>query len=234
MDTDSIIIKNLSLPLPVIANDIWGLPKEQPALITVQLRLRQPFASAASLDQLDSSTIHYGQLAKKIRESYHSVSPVRVAIEAAERAIVALASKADGNFVVAHAELTTTLPKASLNGEGIKIIDNFWYDQCDNTGRRTCEATTIVFDRLRLMTLIGVLEKERAGRQPLIVTLDVKLCCTDATALDKARKAVVQWESMVASVSHFHKLQLQHCQSLLKSRRSRTRHSKRSRHLRTT
>ncbi len=63
---DIISVKNLQLPAGVVAPDVWGKAKEQPALLTVSLVLRgEGFGKAAEGDRLDASTIHYGELSKR-------------------------------------------------------------------------------------------------------------------------------------------------------------------------
>ncbi|KAK0939385.1 hypothetical protein LTR29_009001 [Friedmanniomyces endolithicus] len=63
---DIISVKNLQLPAGVVAPDVWGKAKEQPALLTVSLVLRgEGFGKAAAGDRLDASTIHYGELSKR-------------------------------------------------------------------------------------------------------------------------------------------------------------------------
>lgn len=63
---DTVSLRNLRLNHGIIA-PIWGTPKEQPALISVDLVLRNGFESAAGKDALDDNTVHYGILAKSIR-----------------------------------------------------------------------------------------------------------------------------------------------------------------------
>lgn len=63
---DTVSLKNLRLSRGIIA-PIWGAPKEQPCLVSVNLVLSRGFDSAAGKDALDENTIHYGTLAKSIR-----------------------------------------------------------------------------------------------------------------------------------------------------------------------
>nr|POE99514.1 putative utp--glucose-1-phosphate uridylyltransferase [Quercus suber] len=67
--SDAISITNLSLPHPVLAPDVWGNAKAQPAALSLTVQLRGEFQSAASRDALDASTLHYGELAKHIRSA---------------------------------------------------------------------------------------------------------------------------------------------------------------------
>ena len=66
---DVILLQNLQLPHGVVDRNCWGEAKEQPALVSVKLWLRDGFGSTAGSDALDQTTIHYGQLAKRIRAS---------------------------------------------------------------------------------------------------------------------------------------------------------------------
>lgn len=63
---DTVSLKHLRLSHGIIA-PIWGTPKEQPALVSIDLVLSRGFDSAAGKDALDENTIHYGTLAKSIR-----------------------------------------------------------------------------------------------------------------------------------------------------------------------
>jgi dihydroneopterin aldolase len=64
--TDKITVRNLEVTVNA-GVDAWGRPKEQRALVTVDLTLRSSFQSAATADSLDGSTVHYGILSKEIR-----------------------------------------------------------------------------------------------------------------------------------------------------------------------
>ena len=64
---DTVSLKSLRLSHGIVA-PIWGTPKEQPVLISVNLVLRDGFESTAGHDALDENTIHYGVLAKSIRK----------------------------------------------------------------------------------------------------------------------------------------------------------------------
>lgn len=174
-ETQAVVsIRNLQLPSGVIAPNIWHETKEQPALATVSLWLRESFTSAASQDALDDSTVHYGELSKRVRAIYANKDGQASALcgmfEAAEH--MARKPKPDGNdkFVVKRIAARLTLPKASAFGEELAMSEVRLYDE---KGAKTSLFANFSCKNLKIPTLIGVNAYERKGRQPLVVNFAI-------------------------------------------------------------
>ena len=86
-------VRNLQLPSGAIAPNIWLERREQPALASVSLWLRNSFTSAASQDALDDSTVHYGELSKRVRAGCTGEEGQRLALEAVLQAAEHMARK---------------------------------------------------------------------------------------------------------------------------------------------
>jgi len=174
-NTEVIHLKRLNLPVPLRVPDIWGQAKDQPAQISVHLTLSPGFSTAASLDALDESTVHYGQLAKAIQGVVKSTSAEAGAFRCVDafstvqNVVKAMAMRRDGSCRLSRFETVIHAPKASLYGDGVDLAALFEYDDGEwNDGRFTLSLLN-----MRLMVLIGVNDKERTGRQPVIVDLDL-------------------------------------------------------------
>ena len=179
VDTNIISIKCLQLPAGIVAPDVWGKLKEQPALVSVKLVLRgKGFSSAASKDELDESTLHYGQLAKSIRarcsRAEQRVSDVSTAVNLVVESMATKRGKIDGkewsSFVVAHSIVDVVLPKASMAGEKVTVTSERNYDEAG--GLLESEGQYVI-DDVKVMTLVGVNGYERTAKQPLVARLGV-------------------------------------------------------------
>ncbi|KAK5705239.1 hypothetical protein LTR97_002356 [Elasticomyces elasticus] len=169
VNQDIISVKNLQLPAGVVAPDVWGKPKEQPALLTITLVLNGGFSSAASKDALDGSTIHYGELSKRIRSACGEQGQTAEDVSAhAERVICEMARKGEGKFIVARSVVEVNLPKASMYGDGATLIRTTEYDE---TGNARVAQRVFVVKEVKLMLLVGVNGYERTAKQPIIASL---------------------------------------------------------------
>jgi dihydroneopterin aldolase len=173
-ETQAVVsIRNLQLPSGVIAPNIWHETKEQPALATVSLWLRESFTSAASQDALDDSTVHYGELSKRVRAIYESKDGQRSALDGMFQAAEHMARKPKSDrFVAKRIAARLTLPKASAFGEELAMSEVRLYDE---KGTMTPLFATFSCKDLRIPTLIGVNAYERKGRQPLVVNFAIDL-----------------------------------------------------------
>jgi len=174
-NTDIIHLKRLILPVPLTIPDIWGHAKDQPAQVSVHLTLDPGFSTAATLDALDENTVHYGQLAKAIQGIAKSTSTEAgafscvEAFNAVQNVVKTMAIRKDGSCRLSRFETVIHAPKASLHGDGIDLAAWFEYDNGEwKDGRFTLSLLN-----MRLMVLIGVNDKERTGRQPVVVDLDL-------------------------------------------------------------
>ncbi|KAF2207248.1 hypothetical protein CERZMDRAFT_88630 [Cercospora zeae-maydis SCOH1-5] len=171
---DKIEIRALQLPHPLLAPDVWGNMKEQPATLNVILLLHAPFSSASEKDQLDGSTIHYGVLAKTIRAKCAASASKTVAdiLSAAEAAVYELALKGEGKrFVVKESAVEVDLCKGSMLGSGVVVSRQTEWDEKGGKKdlREGFEAKGVV-----IPTLIGVNAYERGLKQPLVVTVGLE------------------------------------------------------------
>lgn len=172
-DQTAVSVANLQLPSGAIAPNIWLEAKEQPAVVGVKLWLRGSFASAASKDALDDSTVHYGELSKRVRAACASDEGQRTALDAAFQAAEHMArkQKAEGEwFVASRIAVKLTLPKASAFGSALAMNETRTYDE---RGARVGGFRTFYCQDLKVPTLIGVNAYERKGRQPVVVNFSV-------------------------------------------------------------
>ena len=190
-----IAVKNLQLPHGVVAPNVWGKLKEQPVLATVNLHLSQGFTSAASKDALDQSTIHYGDLAKRIRASSVADQGILDLLSAVEGAVCAMSIREDGSSKIVTSETELTLPKASMLGEKVTMSK---IQQYDATGKATSTRLLFMAEKMKVMALIGVNDYERKARQPVIATLRLSI---DYEAVEAAKLAgVLVLEHKIANV----------------------------------
>lgn len=175
-------VRNLQLPSGAIAPNIWLETKEQPALASVAMWLTNSFTSAASQDALDDSTVHYGELSKRVRSACSTDEGQRSALEAVFQAAEHMARKPkpDGSdkFVAKRIAAKLTLPKASAFGDELSMNEVRIYDK---TGKKTEWFHTFACKNLRVPTLIGVNAYERKGRQPVIVDFALDFCDGDSS-----------------------------------------------------
>ena len=168
----SIVIDRLQYPSSIIAPNVWGLQKEQPAYFNIRINLRQSFKTAASSDALDESTIHYGELAKRIRAACTPGLGPLDALSRAEEVIISMGTKSNGHFIIADAHIDLCLPKASMYGKLLRL--DKWVE-FDEFGKVFESNTLFELQDLRLMGLIGVNDYERTGKQPIDTTLGVNI-----------------------------------------------------------
>ncbi|KAI6969710.1 hypothetical protein KC332_g2090 [Hortaea werneckii] len=186
-NADLIHVKELQLPHGLVAPDVWGKPKEQPATISLTVSLQgDGFSTAADKDQLDQSTIHYGELSKRLRSLNHAGQDVESFAEQAHKCVHAMAGKAEGKFIVRLAALRVTLPKASMYGEGCVCTRVVEYDDGGEVTRRMGE---FGLNEVKIMTLVGVNAYERQAEQPLLIGVHV-------TRWVQQSEGVMEWPKM--------------------------------------
>lgn len=195
---DLITLSNLTLPHGLIAPDVWGSAKAQPAQLSLSLLLQNTFQCHD--DKLDDSTIHYGQLAKAIRGASKENQTAGEMSGHVEAAIQTLARKADGRFVVARATVEVKLPKAAMfSDSGVSLINTTSYDEA---GRTVGYARVFKVEGIKVMTLIGVNGYERSQKQPLVVSVVLHLRPEAETRESGKAVAVFNFEGLVVQVSH--------------------------------
>lgn len=196
---DCIHVKNIQLSSPVSAPDVWGNLKEQPALVSVHLSLTKGFSTASDADKLDDSTIHYGNLTKRIRSNCgQDCTTLDQVLAATESAIHGLALKTNDNFIVARSAVEVHLPKASMLGTEVLITSTTSYDQ---TGK-SCDVTRIFSVKdVTIPTLIGVNAYERTMKQPLVVSFTLQYThCSSSSFDERHQKALFDVEKTLVQV----------------------------------
>lgn len=197
--TDTVILKKLQLKNGVEAPDVWGSEKNQPALVSIHLALRDGFGSAASKDALDQNTIHYGQLAKQIQARCNKSAKLPHVFDVIKGEVTSMATRTDGSCKLAHFDVELSLPKASMHGEGVDVVSTFSFDV---DGRSTLVKRKFVLRDMKLMVLIGVNDNERTKKQPVVVNLDLTLKGTDEELSDSLNAAAFKVEPELVQVSH--------------------------------
>lgn len=196
-DADTISIQNLQLPFGILALDVWGKAKEQPGLVSVTVGLRDGFQSAAEHDALDASTIHYGELAKRIRGGCTARQPVGELIATVGQVVQDMADK-DGRSIVASTAVALDLPKASMFGDGVTFRAATFYDE---HGRQTADPHWAVTVRnVKIMTMIGVNSYERTAKQPIVATCTWHITSRAQAAAPALEKAVYRFEQTLVQV----------------------------------
>ncbi|EMC99811.1 hypothetical protein BAUCODRAFT_64347 [Baudoinia panamericana UAMH 10762] len=201
-DRDIVSIENLQLPRGVIAPDVWGKDKEQPALLSIRIQMADPgFSSAASQDKVNASTIHYGELSKRIRKGCADHADTNAGLKwqdvgfTVQSTLSDMGRKAEGAFSVANAVVELNLPKASMYSEsGISLLTVTDYDA---TGKATVSQRAFVLNNSRCMVLVGVNAYERQARQPVEASLTCFLLSPNKGA-DSSSDAAFDMESLFA------------------------------------
>ncbi|KAK4950590.1 hypothetical protein LTR66_013917 [Elasticomyces elasticus] len=177
--TDGISVRNLKITLQH-STDAWQRSAKQPAHLSVSLSLREPFASAASSDTVDDSTVHYGKLSKALLRKF-SETPGSSATTGIWRAFSAiedaLLEEVASKEALMNVLVELMLPKGSMFGDGVALSRYVSY------GEVKVEKYVMQLKDVRIPTLVGVNPHERQMKQPLVVNL--WLYDVAETALDK-------------------------------------------------
>ena len=164
---DSLHLRSLSLPTGLVAPYTFpGSSKLQPATLTLTLNLDRGFSSAAQSDALDQNTIHYGNLAKAVREwKSDGGDGVRECVDHVESVVDRLARRGNGTSRVRRSQVDVELPKASAQGERCVV---------SSVGEGGERKVSWRVESVRVMCLIGVNAVERTGKQALELDLEVR------------------------------------------------------------
>lgn len=185
-------VRNICLSLKLGAADAWGLiGQEQTVLVSVDVGLRKPFKDSASLDVVGVDTVHYGHLAKAIRQHLVTAAPehpednsvardllkvtldllrhlARVDGEPADPEISRLSPLAQSAANIRYLSVTIHLPKATLLGRGVSTTAAQLFDD-----ELRLWALNVTLHEISIPTVVGVNEKERHKKQ--LVTVDLEL-----------------------------------------------------------
>ena len=203
-DMDIVSIKKLQLPHGVVCPNVWGIAKEQPVLVTIVLTLRNGLQSAASKDALDRNTVHYGELAKRIRAASKPNQTLEMLTPTIFAAISSLAMRDDGTCKLSQSIVLYHLPKASMYGNNIELVNILLYN---SQGKATLMGRDFGLREANFMALIGVNDYERTARQPLTVGFDISLsnepCASEGAAVSPI--AIFDVERNLAKVCSSHR-----------------------------
>ena len=140
---DTVSLNNLGFE--IVAPNVWGQRKSQPALLSIRLELSDGFGTAASKDQLDQNTVNYGELAKNIRARCDNQTTLQTLFSLVETVIIDMGMRADGTCRLSQSTVRVKLPQASMYGQGVDFVDDLTYDKTGNStlfeGGRTKEKT---------------------------------------------------------------------------------------------
>ncbi|KAK1968879.1 FolB domain-containing protein [Colletotrichum sublineola] len=189
--------------------DAWGrLNKAQPVIISAELSMAQPFNSASASDTVSDDTVHYGHLAKALLASldvinllaeqrggpfslwfallhiYEHLTGYR--LDHRERTPEAVVRTHQGGTLraqlekVRYMDVTLTLPKGSLLGDGVSISRAMVFE----TARPVVWSETLRIHWLRVPTLIGVNDNERKAKQVVKTDVEIEGYKSNATGED--------------------------------------------------
>lgn len=178
-NVDRLSISNLHLDNGILAPYVFGERKQQPATVSISLDLSQGFSSAASTDALDQNTVHYGNLAKAVRDKRPGGQTLENLIDWIEGAVDRMGERKDGSSRVGRCMVSVRLPKASMAGECVEVTS----ERIGRGGR----VVKVGFEGVRIMVLIGVNAVERTAKQALEV--DLEISCRGDEALREDVKA---------------------------------------------
>lgn len=145
--------------------DCWGRPRVQPVEISVQIGLQGTVSSAAAGDEVNDSTVHYGNLSKAIIDKIpQEDEPWQLPDAFAQWIAIAVRDFASNSSIPEFIEIETYFPKSSLVGDGSSLILSH---------SPKLDTTSVVFHlcNLRVPALVGVNSHERTARQSIIINL---------------------------------------------------------------
>lgn len=177
---DGVSVRDLTLLNPVQLIDAWGNPGEQPVLVSIHVALRRPFKSAASSDAVDESTVHYFELAEAIRNR-DSIrrSTLDQQAEGIEGELWSLKEqKGLADDLIERVEVEVLLPKASMLGESVRYRRR---THCKEDSKQRETTRSLHLQNVCVPTLIGVLDFERTGKQPVVINLWLEKVPSDAS-----------------------------------------------------
>jgi dihydroneopterin aldolase len=208
-------VTNLKAYAPVGTNAWGNASSQQPVLISAAASLRDPFATAATDDKVDGSTIHYGVLSKGILAAVANCSAGESAIgllRHVERWLVAPAAVLEEIMVQKRGkepvldvrklralELEVCLPKASLLGSGVSVFEKIVFSE-NGVSEGCC--TVLKVQNLKIPTLVGVNAPERRAKQIVVANVELEKWTEPSDKYAQLEELVVKVrKTMRASIS---------------------------------
>ncbi|KAG5951066.1 hypothetical protein E4U53_003832 [Claviceps sorghi] len=172
-------------------HDAWGRPnRAQPISVSATVHLLRAFGSASASDALTPDTVHYGLLSKAILSILDSLnSSTREAI-ALPDVLASIWTGLTGQELFASAsgtsspgstpflrlaslkslELKVSLPKASLQGQGVSLTGHGVFEDSALIMR----GLALTLHGIRVPVLIGVNDNERLAKQGVVANVEVE------------------------------------------------------------
>lgn len=203
--------------------DAWGRPnKTQPVVVSAELSMAQPFDGASATDTVGDDTVHYGHLAKALLGSLDMVNSLvekrggpfslwfallhiyeqltGYRLDHRERIPEDVVRTSQGGTLrqqlerVRCMDITLTLPKGSLLGDGVSISRAMVFE----AARPVVWSETLRIHGLRVPTLIGVNPNERKAKQVVKTDVEIEGYKSNAVGEDDI---YVELESVVVKVN---------------------------------
>jgi dihydroneopterin aldolase len=197
--------------------DAWGRTgKQQPALVSVEVRMREPFGESSEKDEVAGDTVHYGLLAKgimaKIQETEEQECLMGYMITLWRKLVGYVDLSCVMQFLgdageallkkeqVAYVRVSIKMTKASLLGEGVSM--DWAAAFLEDTTARGMEAaaSSMKVHGLRIPTLVGVNANERTAKQIVLANVWVEKLLGVSEDFHPDFEAVV---TQVCFLSHF-------------------------------
>lgn len=195
---DQVFIDDLNATA-LVGIDAFGNVKAQPVKISTVIPVVGTITSAAEADEVDQSTIHYGELRKAIlRDVRSAATKEHLSLDDLASLVAATVRELAG----ARAEqfkVGICLPKASAWGTGIR-----YYLFCGKSSGQRC-GQALQIENLRVHAIIGVNSHERLTRQPVIVNVWI-----DPLTTPSAADSYIEIEQIIVKTieaSSFHTLE---------------------------
>jgi len=164
--TDKIAVQNLSTQVNA-GKDCWGREKQQPASISVVLYLRHRITTAATADELDHSTVHYGKFSKALLASLEGLE-AWMSTHDLLMVVWKTVCNDQWSSAIYAADMEVEFPKASALCGRVSCVASM--EQGDTNPRI---AQTLYFKDLRIPTLIGVNSNEREKKQAVVISVSI-------------------------------------------------------------
>ncbi|KAF2848584.1 hypothetical protein T440DRAFT_401030 [Plenodomus tracheiphilus IPT5] len=160
---DKIAVENLELVVNA-GKDVWGRPKRQRAQVSVVLTLATQFASAASTDSVDDSTVHYGVLSKAIQAEFSDTAAEWTSTAALSSRIGQCVRSVAGSTAIYAIETDVCYLKGSMLGDGAGHITSTIQDTM-------LRSNVLYLRNVRIPCVIGVNSNERLQKQPVVLNV---------------------------------------------------------------
>ena len=160
---DKIVVNGLHVTVNA-GTDVWGRRKTQRALITVTLTLKRQFTSAAKIDIVDNSTVHYGTLSKAIRDCISDESMAWMSSSELASVILSCVRQAAAEPILYAVQAEIFYVKGSMFGDGAGYITS------TITEARLC-SHVLYLRNVRIPCIIGVNCNERQHKQIVVVNI---------------------------------------------------------------